>query len=304
MRRRESRVQAMRRRRSWIIGFLGVLAICLLVVLGTDVLTRWLGSEKALPTGEKVAVVRVEGMVLDARQVVEALERQAKDPKVKAIVLRVDSPGGAVAPTQEIFRAVRALSKKKRVVASLGSMATSGGYYVACAAERIVANPGTLTGSIGVVVHLANFEKLLSKLGIEGQVVKSGDFKDMGSMYRPLSERERNILQEVVNDVHEQFVEDVARSRNMELEKVRTIADGRIFSGRQAKGLGLVDELGGLKEAIQLAAKMAQIKGEPLVLEEPKEKFSLLRWLLDSSFGSLVTNREYLLSGILFLFQP
>jgi protease-4 len=294
----------MRRRRSWIIGFLGVLAICLLVVLGTDVLTRWLGSEKALPTGEKVAVVRVEGMVLDARQVVEALERQAKDPKVKAIVLRVDSPGGAVAPTQEIFRAVRALSKKKRVVASLGSMATSGGYYVACAAERIVANPGTLTGSIGVVVHLANFEKLLSKLGIEGQVVKSGDFKDMGSMYRPLSERERNILQEVVNDVHEQFVEDVARSRNMELEKVRTIADGRIFSGRQAKGLGLVDELGGLKEAIQLAAKMAQIKGEPLVLEEPKEKFSLLRWLLDSSFGSLVTNREYLLSGILFLFQP
>lgn len=304
MRRGESRVQAMRRRRSWIIGFLGVLAICLLVVLGTDVLTRWLGSEKALPTGEKVAVVRVEGMVLDARQVVEALERQAKDPKVKAIVLRVDSPGGAVAPTQEIFRAVRALSKKKRVVASLGSMATSGGYYVACAAERIVANPGTLTGSIGVVVHLANFEKLLSKLGIEGQVVKSGDFKDMGSMYRPLSERERNILQEVVNDVHEQFVEDVARSRNMELEKVRTIADGRIFSGRQAKGLGLVDELGGLKEAIQLAAKMAQIKGEPLVLEEPKEKFSLLRWLLDSSFGSLVTNREYLLSGILFLFQP
>jgi protease-4 len=294
----------MRRRRSWIIGFLGVLAICLLVVLGTDVLTRWLGSEKALPTGEKVAVVRVEGMVLDARQVVEALERQAKDPKVKAIVLRVDSPGGAVAPTQEIFRAVRALSKKKRVVASLGSMATSGGYYVACAAERIVANPGTLTGSIGVVVHLANFEKLLSKLGIEGQVVKSGDFKDMGSMYRPLSERERNILQEVVNDVHEQFVEDVARSRNMELEKVRTIADGRIFSGRQAKGLGLVDELGGLKEAIQLAAKMAQIKGEPLVLEEPKEKFSLLRWLLDSSFGSLVTNREYLLFGILFLFQP
>jgi len=294
----------MRRKRSWIIGFLVVLAICLLLVLGTDVLTRWLGSQKALAGGEKVAVVRVEGMVLDARQVLEALERQAKDPKVKAIVLRVDSPGGAVAPTQEIFRAVRALSKRKKVVASLGSMATSGGYYVACAAERIVANPGTLTGSIGVVVHLANFEKLLSRLGIEGQVVKSGDFKDMGSIYRPLSERERNILQEVVNDVHEQFVEDVARSRNMELEQVRTIADGRIFSGRQAKGLGLVDELGGLKEAIQLAAKMAQIKGEPLVLEEPKEKFSLLRWLLDTSFGSLMTNREYLLSGILFLFQP
>ncbi len=294
----------MRRRRSWIIGFLGVLAICLLLVLGTDVLTRWLGGQKALPAGDKVAVVRVEGMVLDARQVVEALERQAKDPKVKAIVLRVDSPGGAVAPTQEIFRAVRALSKRKKVVASLGSMATSGGYYVACAAERIVANPGTLTGSIGVVVHLANFEKLLSRLGIEGQVVKSGDFKDMGSMYRPLSERERNILQEVVNDVHEQFVEDVARARNMEVEKVRVIADGRIFSGRQAKGLGLVDELGGLKEAIELAANMAQIKGEPLVLEEPKEKFSLLRWLLDSSLGSLMTNREYLLSGILFLFQP
>lgn len=285
------------------MGFLGVMVVCLFLVVGVDLLSKFLGR-RISSGGEKVAVVRVEGMVLDAKQVVEALDRQAKDPKVKAIVLRVDSPGGAVAPTQEIFRAVRSVNKRKKVVASLGSMATSGGYYVACGAERIVANPGTLTGSIGVVVHLANFEKLLNKLGIEGQVVKSGDFKDMGSMYRPLSERERNILQEVVNDVHEQFVEDVAKSRNMEMERVRSIADGRIFSGRQAKGLGLVDELGGLKEAVELAAKMAQIRGEPLVQEEPKEKFSIIRWLVEGLFGSLMRDREYLFTGVVLLFHP
>lgn len=267
-------------------------------------LLNWFQSSGALGLGDKIAVVRLEGALTDARGVLESLDKQAKDPRVKALVIRVDSPGGAVAPTQEVFRALRFWSTKKKVVASLGSMATSGGYYVACASDRIVANPGTITGSIGVVVHMASLEGLLEKLGVRGQVIKSGQHKDMGSIFRALSETEKSLLQKVVDDVHDQFVTDVARSRGMDIEKVRNIADGRIFSGRQAKDLGLVDELGGLQEAVQAAARLAQIKGEPIVVEEPRERFSIWRLLLgesglDSLWGSVLS-----LHPIAFIFYP
>lgn len=293
----------MRRKRHWAVSFVFVVAVALAIVTLGGLIARWISGE-APRTVDKVAVVRIEGMIIDPKTVLEALERQDRDPKVRAIVLRIDSPGGAVAPTQEIYRSVRELNDRKKVVASLGSMATSGGYYIACGAEKIVANPGTLTGSIGVVIHLANLEGLLTKLGIQAEVVKSGEHKDMGSVYRPLTEPQRRILQEVIDDVHQQFMEDVARARNLELERVKAIADGRVFSGRQAKALGLVDELGGLREAVQLAARLAQIKEEPLVVEEPKEKFSFLRWLLgDSSMNFLSWERSLGQAGIL-LFHP
>lgn len=274
------------------------------LVLAAGLMVHWIEGREGLGLGNRVAVVRLEGVVMDARSVLEALDRQGKDPKVRAIVIRVDTPGGAVGPTQEIFRALRAWNQRKKVVASLGSMATSGGYYVACAAERIVANPGTLTGSIGVVVHLANLEGLLSKLGIQGQVVKSGEHKDMGSMYRPLTDAERGLLQEVVDDVYDQFVQDVAQCRRLDVEKVRALADGRIFSGRQAQRLGLVDELGGLQEAIQAAARLGDISGEPVIVEEPKERFSLLNLILGESMSGVLSRAAPLAPVLAFLFHP
>jgi len=236
--------------------------------------------------------------------VVEAMERFGKDPKVRAMVLRVDTPGGAVGPTQEIFQAVREWNQKKRVVASLGSMATSGGYYVACGAERILANPGTITGSIGVVVHLANLEKLLSKIGIEGDVVKSGAYKDMGSPNRPLTPAERDLLQGVVDDVHDQFVQDVAEARRLPKDEVRALADGRVFSGRQALQLRLVDELGGLQDAVKVASRLGGILGEPVVVEEPKERFSLLNLLFGNAFPKLLSAGDAWFPFMGYVFHP
>ncbi|MGQ9859808.1 MAG: signal peptide peptidase SppA [Thermodesulfobacteriota bacterium] len=292
----------MGRGRPWLLTLFFLVGVTCILVLLVGLAVQWIGVKDGLGSGDRVAVLRLEGMVVDARFLLEALDRHGKDPRVKAMVLRVDTPGGAVAPTQEIFRAVRAWNQRKKVVASLGSMATSGGYYAACGAERIVANPGTITGSIGVVVHLANLEGLLEKLGIKGEVVKSGEHKDMGSMYRPLTDLERGLLQEVVDDVHDQFVQDVARSRSLEVEKVRAVADGRLFSGRQAQKLGLVDELGGLQEAIQLAARLGGVKGEPVVVEEPKERFSLLNLILGGSRPGFFPGVDP--ASLTFLFHP
>lgn len=294
----------MRKSGSWLLTLLLLAGGTCVLAIVVGVLASWFQSSGGLSFGDRIAVVRLEGMISDARGVLESLDKQAKDPRVKALVIRVDSPGGAVAPTQEVFRALKFWGQRKKVVASLGSMATSGGYYVACASDRIVANPGTITGSIGVVVHMANLEGLLEKLGVQGQVIKSGRHKDMGSIFRPLSDAEKSLLQEVVDDVHDQFVMDVARSRGMEVEKVRNIADGRIFSGRQAKDLGLVDELGGLQEAIQVAARLAEIKGDPVVVEEPRERFSIWKLIvgeskLDSLWGSVLSPHP-----ISFLFSP
>ncbi len=200
------------------------------------------------------------------------------------MVLRINSPGGVVAPTQEIVSAVRRLREaKKPVVASLGSVAASGGYYVAVAADRIFASPGTLTGSIGVVMQLANLEGLLKKVGVEYVVVKAGSFKDVGNFARPMTPEERRILQSLLDDVYEQFIGAVAEGRHLDLETVRGFAEGRIFSGRQAQALKMVDELGGLEDAVEAAARMAGLPGKPKVVY-PRRRFSL-RDLLRTELG-------------------
>jgi protease-4 len=294
----------MNRPHPWLLTllFIGGIGLVLFMVVGA--LFLWWDHGGLLSGGERVAVVRLEGMVTDPQPVVDALERFGKEPKVRAIVLRIETPGGAVGPTQEIFRAVRIWNQKKKVVASLGSIATSGGYYVACGAERIIANPGTITGSIGVVVHLANLEKLLGKVGIEGEVIKSGPHKDMGSPHRSLTVAERELMQGVVDDVHDQFVQDVAEGRNLTKEAIRALADGRIFSGKQALQLGLVDELGGLREAVRAAADMAGIVGEPTVIEEPKERLSLLSLLLGRSFLRFLSTGDPWVPFIGYVFHP
>jgi protease-4 len=197
------------------------------------------------------------------------------------VVLRVNSPGGVVAPTQEIFAAVeRVRAAGKPVVASLGSVAASGGYYVAVAANKIYANPGTLTGSIGVVMQLANIEGLMKKVGVDYVVVKAGTYKDIGNFARPLKPEERQVLQGLLDDVYDQFVGAVAERRGMDEKTVRGFADGRIYSGQQARALKMVDELGGFEDAVEAAAKLAGVPGKPRLIY-PRRRFSI-RDLLQS----------------------
>jgi protease-4 len=237
---------------------------------------------------DRVAVIRVEGVILDAQQTVGELKKFGESPSVKAIVLRIDSPGGGVVPSQEIHDAVKRIRAKhnKTVVASMGTVAASGGYYIAAATDRIMANPGTLTGSIGVIMELANVEGLLKKIGVESVVVKSGEHKDIGSPFRQMNEEDRRILQTVMDDVHAQFIEAVAEGRSLKVSDVQPLADGRIFTGRQAKSEKLVDELGDLDDAIKLAAELAGIQGEPKVVE-PRKRFSIRELLESRLFGSL-----------------
>ncbi len=226
----------------------------------------------ALPVvGERVALVKIEGLLLDSQHVVDELHDYSDDSSIKAIVIRIDSPGGGVVPSQEIYNAVKNAKKEgKKVVVSMGSVAASGGYYIAAAADKIVANPGTLTGSIGVKMEFANVEKLLEKIGVKGMVVKAGEYKDIGSPYREMTPQEKKLLQDVIDDVHGQFIKAVAEGRNLPEADVRAIADGRIFTGQQALALKLVDQMGDLADSIQTAGSLAGIKGKPKVVEKRK----------------------------------
>jgi protease-4 len=246
--------------------------------------------EMLLAGKDGVAIVRVEGPILDSYQTVEELKTFAENPLVKAIVVRIDSPGGGVAPSQEIYNAVKRIRKEKNktVIASMGTVAASGGYYIAVATDRILANPGTLTGSIGVIMQLANFQELLEKIGVKNIVVKSGKFKDIGSPFRPMQDEDRKLLQSVMNDVHRQFIEVVAEGRSLDLAEVELLADGRVFTGQQAKSILLVDDIGDLHDAIKLAGELGGIEGEPRVLETSKP-FSLRDLLQNTFLGNVRT---------------
>jgi protease IV len=242
---------------------------------------------------ERVAVIRIEGVILDAQQTVGELKHFGESSAIKAIVLRIDSPGGGVVPSQEIYEAVKRvrMTQNKTVVASMGTVAASGGYYIAAATEHILANPGTLTGSIGVIMELANVEGLLKKIGVESVVVKSGRYKDIGSPFRKMGQEDRQILQTVMEDVHRQFIEAVAEGRSLDVREVRRFADGRIFTGRQAKDAKLIDGLGDLAEAVKVAAELAGIEGEPKVVE-PKRRFSFREWL-DSRLSDVLPRAQF-----------
>jgi protease-4 len=252
-----------------ILRALGVLLVFILIVFTGVFFYAYLtgGDARALSlfAGDGVAVLEIEGAIEDSQTVLTELKRFKEMPWVKAVVVRIDSPGGAVAPTQEIFEEIVRSKKQKPFIASLGGMATSGGYYIAAACDRIVANPGTLTGSIGVIMQLTNVEELMKKIGVRGVSVKSGPNKDIGSPFQPLSPEGREILQGLVDNVHSQFVVAVAKGRSMEETQVRKLADGRIYSGAQAQKLGLVDQFGTLQDAIEIAAKRGGIEAEPAV---------------------------------------
>ncbi len=242
---------------------------------------------------DRVALIRIEGVILDAQATISELKHYSENPLVKAIVLRIDSPGGGVVPSQEIHDAVKRVKNKsnKAVIASMGTVAASGGYYIAAATDRIIANPGSLTGSIGVIMEMANFEGLMKKVGVEGVVIKSGRFKDVGSPLRKMSDEERKLLQSVMDDVHQQFIQAVADGRSLETSDVEPLADGRIYTGRQAKEARLVDELGDLDDAIHIAADIAGMEGEPKVVE-PRKRFSF-RDIIESRWSSVFPKLEF-----------
>ena len=249
---------------------LGAIFVFFLVLLA--ILSHFQGGDK-FALGDKVAIIEVEGMIVSAGKTIERLHAAEDDASVKAVVLRIDSPGGGVGPSQEIHDEVVKLVQTKPVVVSMGSLCASGGYYIAAPASRIFANPGTITGSIGVIMEFTNIQDLLDKIGLKNRVVKSGKHKDIGSPVRPMSAEDEAILQSLIDDVHSQFVEAVAAGRKLEVATVKPLADGRIFTGRQAQASGLVDELGNLESAIAAAAEMGGIVGEPkLIYPLPDEK--------------------------------
>jgi protease-4 len=219
-----------------------------------------------------VGLVEIKGLILSARPYAEQIQRFRKTSSVKAVLVRIDSPGGSVAPSQEIHEAILRAREEKPVVASLGSVAASGGYYIASAAEKIFASPGTLTGSIGVAMHIRNLRELMAKVGVESAVIKSGSFKDAGSPFRSMTPAEGRYLQGVSDEIYDQFVEAVSKSRKMNQERVKEIADGRVFTGKKAQELGLVDAIGGLETAAREAGRMGGIPDEPHIVSFKKRR--------------------------------
>ncbi len=230
--------------------------------------------QRDLSLKDKVALVKVEGPIIKSQKIVDEINDYVKDKTIKAIVMRVDSPGGGVVAAQEIYEAVKNAASKKTIVVSMGAIAASGGYYISAPATRIIANPGTLTGSIGVIMEIPNLKGLMDKIGIKTEVIKSGRHKDLASVFRGIGDEERKILQGVMDDVHDQFIKAVSEGRRIPFEEVKKLSDGRVFSGRQALNLNLVDELGDLKHAINVASKLAGIKGEPEIITK-KERYTI-----------------------------
>jgi len=247
-------------------------------------------------SGQKVGIIEISGVINDSKDILDKLKRFRTDDSIKAIVVRIDSPGGSVGPSQEILRAIKKTSLKKKVVASLGSVAASGGYYVAVGADGIVANPGTITGSIGVVMGFTNFQELLEKIGLIPVVVKSGKYKDIGSPVRKMTEKERQILQNLSDQIHRQFINAIAAGRKMNPIEVEAIADGRIFSGEEAKRLGLIDRIGNLEDAVEWAGRMGGIKGKITSVYIKDKRLPFLQYLTESALNKIfsIASQRYL----------
>ena len=276
---------------------LAVSAVGLLVLIAG--LAVFGGLDEHALFGNAVGVVDVRGVIEDATDVIETLERFRRQDGTVAVVLRIDSPGGAVAPSQEIYDEVWRVREQKPVIASLGNVAASGGYYVASAANQIVADPGTITGSIGAIMSVPYYAPLADKIGFSEETVKSGRFKDTGHPLRKLSPDERALLQTMVDDVLGQFVEAVARGRNMPTARVRSLADGRIYSGTQAVASGLVDRLGGLESAIRLAWQDAKQVGEPRAVRVRPRRLPWIFQLLGSTLAEAPQSH----GGLFFLYR-
>lgn len=238
-----------------------------------------LSGDDGFSSGDKVAVLRVQDVILDSQIYLDSLSKIKKDDGIKAVVVRVDSPGGAVGPSQEIYSALLEMKKHKPVVASIGGVGASGGYYVAIAGEKIFANPGTITGSIGVIAQFASYEKLLEWAKVDVEIIKSGKFKDVGTPFREMNQADKEYIQELIDNVYNQFKSAVAESRGLDMEEVDVIAEGKIYTGEQAKELKLIDELGTINDAVIHAGSLGGIEGDPSVVSFPKKRSAFLELL-------------------------
>jgi protease-4 len=275
-----------------VFGF--IVAIFFYVVLNN--LTDY-ESDVVIGSGEKIAVVELKGVILNSEETVRQLKKYRDDKSIKGILFRIDSPGGGVVASQEIFEEVKKVREQgKPIVVSMGSLAASGGYYVSCPANKIVANPGTLTGSIGVISQFMRYDSLLGKIGVQVNTIKSGKLKDAGSPFRPMTESDRAYFQQLMDDVHQQFITAVEKERKLSRDSVLKYADGRVFTGEQALAIGLIDTIGTLEDAKKITARLAGIKGEPSIVKERKRRLSLLDLALgESKIFELLDLKEKLL---------
>ncbi len=258
----------------------GIFVFFLLVVFTSGVLRT---GSSIVSMSDKIGILEVEGPIADSTLLLAQIKKFRDHDNIKAVVARIDSPGGGVAPSQEIYAELKLLAAEKPLVVSMGSVAASGGYYLAVAAERIFANPGSITGSIGVIMSFPNYRELLGKVGVQTEVVKSGRFKDIGSATRPFTAADRTLLQGLIDDVHQQFVEAVSDGRHMSIDRLQPFVDGRIFTGRQAKDIGLIDELGTLNDAIKYAAKVAGIDEDSDLVYPEQESTNLIERYLQGA---------------------
>jgi len=273
-----------------------VIVVVILVVFVASIIRALVGSP-----GERIGVVEIEGVIAESRQTMEDIVRFKEDPSIKGVVLRINSPGGSVGPTQEVFREVVKLKEKKKVYVSMGSLCASGGYYLAAAGEKVFANPSTITGSIGVIMQSAILEDLLKRIGVKSNTIKAGDLKDAGTPFREMTPEERAYLNDVVKNIHEQFIKDVAAGRNMDLEKAKKLADGRIYTGLQAMELGLVDSIGNFYDTVEDLKTVLKIKGKPDLVYTEKP-FSLSKWLFSSMTKESL--ESFFSSPFKFLYYP
>jgi protease-4 len=263
-----------------IVSFIGMAAF-----MSSQVSRQFVAQSNNLKGN--IGIVEISGVILSSKKIIEQIKTFRENEQIKAIVLRIESPGGGIGPSQEIYREVLKTRSKKKIISSLGSVAASGGYYVAAATEGIIANPGTITGSIGVIMEYASIEEIAKKIGISPVVIKSGTFKDMGSPFRQLKTQEKQIFQNLVDELHLQFVSDAATARKMPVEKMTQLADGRVYTGQTAMRLKLIDRLGNLDDAVKWAGELANIKGKLIPVYPKEDKITFIKRLTETLFKDL-----------------
>ncbi len=272
-----------------LIVVFGALFVGLLIFIG--VLVAVFGPDDLGQDEDTIGVVEIEGVIAESEDFVDDLDRWVDDDGVEAILVRINSGGGSVAPSQEMYYAIQRAAEEKPLAVSMGNVAASGGYYAACGSDTIVANAGTITGSIGVITQFFNVERLVDRIDLEVHTVKSGDFKDSGSPFRPFEEEDEEIFSDMVFDIHDQFVEHIAECRDQEVDEIAEVADGRVFTGRQAYEHGLIDDVGTFQDVVDLLAEEAGID-DPDVVYPPEERMGLIGRLFEAAVGSSLSEIE------------
>ena len=278
-----------RRNRVFIVLFTAAAIVTVCAMIAYFALMSYF--DRGVTIGDAVAVVDIQGEIFYDRWKLNEIESHRDNDKIKAVVLFINSPGGGVAASQALHRAVLDLRLEKPVIAYMASVAASGGYYVACATDSILAMEGTLTGSIGVIASFVRTEELYQKIGLDVTVIKSGKYKDVGSPFRKMTETEKAYIGDLLDQLYQQFLLAVSETRDIPIEEVEDLAEGRLYTGEQAVEVGLVDRLGSYEDAILLAARMGGIEGDPNIVKKRRRR-SVWEWLMGETYASIVRNRQ------------